>query len=759
LQENAFKINRLWMRLAALRKALRASIDLCSHSVMRVSRALRFLAPLSLACLVQACASGSESDTGVEPPFEGGAGTAGKAGAAGKGGTAGTSGKGGASGKGGSSAGTGGDSGAGGTAGKGGSAGQGGSSGKGGSSGTGGGSGKGGSSSGSGGDSGAGGDSGSAGTGGDSGAAGDAGTGGSSAGAGGGKPNGGAGGSTGGSGGGTAGKGGTGSQDPVCGNGIKDGTEPCDGSDFGTATCASVIGDDTLGGSLKCESCKIRTDGCTKNPTCGDGKINGAGEQCDGSDVGTATCAFATGNPNMSGELGCTAGCKYDTSACKTGIYCGDGTKNGSEECDKLDLGDADCKSATNDAKPVGTLSCDASCKLDTSLCATNVTCGDGVRNQISEKCDGSDLGGADCRTFLGDPAATGTLKCATDCSFDGAACALAASCGDGKIDAGEACDTAAFGSATCESEKGIGWTGSLTCTADCKISSASCTPIAACGDGTKNQPTEQCDGTDIAGATCVGSVGTGSTGSVKCNPNCTLDTTGCSAPTLCGNGTIDSGEACDGANLGGKTCKTVLGNSNAIGTLKCTSCSLDASACSIPPYCGDGKLDAGEECDDGNNSNGPSPRGDGCTSTCQVACRYGTKFGTHCYEEVTSERTWQAAQNDCLSVGGYLATVTSSAEQSYLITSVMRSDGVDRYWLGLTDAVTEGSYKWVSGEPFSYSNWKSGEPNNSGNEDCVEYRWSCSFFGGCSPDGWNDQSCGTSLSYVCEYPPPVKFP
>jgi cysteine-rich repeat protein len=40
---------------------------------------------------------------------------------------------------------------------------------------------------------------------------------------------------------------------------------------------------------------------------------------------------------------------------------------------------------------------------------------------------------------------------------------------------------------------------------------------------------------------------------------------------------------------------------------------SCDA-ACRVEPYCGDGALDCGEECDDGNNNNG-----DGCDAECTV--------------------------------------------------------------------------------------------------------------------------------------------
>ena len=62
----------------------------------------------------------------------------------------------------------------------------------------------------------------------------------------------------------------------------------------------------------------------------------------------------------------------------------------------------------------------------------------------------------------------------------------------------------------------------------------------------------------------------------------------------FCGDGTLDPGEACDdGNNIDGDGC---------------------SATCTVESYCGDGVLDAGEQCDDGNTTNG-----DGCSALCAV--------------------------------------------------------------------------------------------------------------------------------------------
>lgn len=101
-------------------------------------------------------------------------------------------------------------------------------------------------------------------------------------------------------------------------------------------------------------------------PACGDGAINVAGEQCDGSDLGGESC---TSLGFVAGTLGCTGGCALDTSACATGSLCGNGTVDAPEQCDSTDLAGATCASLGYTLG--GTLGCTAGCGYDTSGCAS----------------------------------------------------------------------------------------------------------------------------------------------------------------------------------------------------------------------------------------------------------------------------------------------------------------------------------------------------------------------------------------------------
>ena len=87
-------------------------------------------------------------------------------------------------------------------------------------------------------------------------------------------------------------------------------------------------------------------------------------------------------------------------------------------------------------------------------------------------------------------------------------------------------------------------------------------------------------------------------------------------ASAVCGNGTRETGEACDGADLGGFDCSNV---GFASGVLACAAdCRLDLSACVANPRCGNGILEVGEECDNGGANSDTLP--DACRTTCRRA-------------------------------------------------------------------------------------------------------------------------------------------
>lgn len=176
------------------------------------------------------------------------------------------------------------------------------------------------------------------------------------------------------------------------------------------------------------------------------------------------------------------------------GEACGNGAIDGAEQCDGAQLGGADCVGAGYSS---GALSCTVLCTLDTSGCV-GATCGDGVR-QDGELCDCGMAGGPCSAEQLGNQACNvlaaptggnytgGTLGCTPQCAYDESACTA---CGDGSVDAGEACDGGDLAGQSCQSQ-GFD-AGNLACSPSCAFNTGGCVTYV-CGNGSCDPGEDSC--------------------------------------------------------------------------------------------------------------------------------------------------------------------------------------------------------------------------------------------------------------------------
>lgn len=109
------------------------------------------------------------------------------------------------------------------------------------------------------------------------------------------------------------------------------------------------------------------------------------------------------------------------------------------------------------------------------------------------------------------------------------------------------------------------------------------------------------------------------------------------------------------------------------------------------------------------------------CCSICEVkqipGFLYMGQLGDSHYYCSYARVRWTKAQRISTEFGGNLATINSIQENEFLANRLIERHA----YIGLSDAILEGSYRWASGELETYRRWKPGQPDNSGNEDYVE--------------------------------------
>ncbi len=420
----------------------------------------------------------------------------------------------------------------------------------------------------------------------------------------------------------------------LCGNGLLDVGEQCDGATFAPLTDGQEPSCSTLRkwtiGPLSCTpQCTVDTSAC-QIAVCGD-SVLGPGEECDDAGVNTKSCDSDCSQVQCGdGLVNDAAGEECDdawenidgiSDACRTNCTiatCGDGIVDSDDECDDGNLESGDgcnqfcrlepiycceagerrvVKGEIRQANPAVAVpggdcplldpSFDLNSKVSLSSDAV-CACGDGFL-QLHEWCDGElfslNADGASLKEctnvpWLG-PKYSGEVRCSPDCTIDDRACRTAV-CGDGRLDPDEECDLGIFAPfdetgespSDCSDILGDDYRGNLSCAADCQLDTSACVSFT-CGDG-QEDPGEECDAGGF---------------SATCDDDCTQ--------AECGDGITNK--------AAGETCDDGRRNDD----FAANACRTDCRRA----HCGDEVLDAGEECDDGNERDG-----DGCSPGCRKA-------------------------------------------------------------------------------------------------------------------------------------------
>ena len=107
----------------------------------------------------------------------------------------------------------------------------------------------------------------------------------------------------------------------------------------------------------------------------------------------------------------------------------------------------------------------------------------------------------------------------------------------------------------------------------------------------------------------------------------------------------------------------------------------------------------------------------------------------------VSSGKDWNGARAYCQGTsGGDLASIPDQ-ETNEVVSNLLSGSGV--YWLGGTDAASEGAWQWADGTPWGFTNWRSGQPDN---EDGQHYLVTYNGL-------WADAALGSwGRWFICQY-------
>ena len=143
--------------------------------------------------------------------------------------------------------------------------------------------------------------------------------------------------------------------------------------------------------------------------------------------------------------------------------------------------------------------------------------------------------------------------------------------------------------------------------------------------------------------------------------------------------------------------------------------------------------------------------------------------YNAHTYAMTSAAMTFAEAKAAAVAVGGYLTTVNTKAENTFLTNKFYAAYGNKALWIGANDIATEDTWVWDNGttsgdsgltdnicgtgcNPNSNATWADGtrkwnnnEPNDSGsNEDCANITNSSGF--------WNDLRCTNNQYGIIEF-------
>lgn len=130
------------------------------------------------------------------------------------------------------------------------------------------------------------------------------------------------------------------------------------------------------------------------------------------------------------------------------------------------------------------------------------------------------------------------------------------------------------------------------------------------------------------------------------------------------------------------------------------------------------------------------SPYPNGCPSTWR-------RFKEKCYYFSTDLVEFAEGNNLCKIMSSNMIIINNQEEQQWVSKQM---NGMNYYWIGLSDTEEHNVWRWVDGTIAQYTNWKQGQPDNWKEERLTE---DCA--GLANSALWNDFFCTDTNRVICE--------
>ncbi|XP_060567279.1 perlucin-like protein [Ruditapes philippinarum] len=121
------------------------------------------------------------------------------------------------------------------------------------------------------------------------------------------------------------------------------------------------------------------------------------------------------------------------------------------------------------------------------------------------------------------------------------------------------------------------------------------------------------------------------------------------------------------------------------------------------------------------------------------------TSFGGSCYFFGHHNLNFQDAERSCQHYGAHLVIIETKSENTFLKSHLGTLKDTN-HWIGLTDEVLEGTWKWYSNDSIAtgFTDWGTGQPNDHRHGNCAAIWASFQY-------KWVDESCTHLFKPLCE--------